>query len=456
MQPHACAWSLYSTPPTVHENVWRFILFRVLFNCRFYYPVYAILFMDFGLSVREFAILNAAWAVTIVVLEVPSGAVADIVGRRALVILSAILMCLELLVLLWTPVGGGAVVFWAFLLNRILGGMSEAASSGADEALAYDSLPKDGRDEAWARVQSRLLRVQPLGFMITGLLGALVYDGEQLGKLLGMAGINLKIPQEVAMKLPLVLTLGLALAAAVVAVGMKESQGTKNTRHALSFRATCGDAFRRMLEAGIWIWRSAWPMILILTGLVFDSMVRLYYTVAASYYRLLEIPEAYFGVIGVASLGVAFSTSWIVERMVKVNRPRVNFAIVALLTLAGVTSLAFPIPYWGFVFVLPLVLAIRMAHFFISSYLNSVTDSKNRATVLSFRGLALNAGYGLVTLLYGLQSWWIARRGGFDTTKSTENAEVFAESLTWWPGYFLVTLVLLGIAAFCLQRRKQS
>ena len=54
-----------------------FSWFRVLFNARFYYPIFTILFLDLGLSLGEFAALNVVWAVTIVLLEGPSGALAD-------------------------------------------------------------------------------------------------------------------------------------------------------------------------------------------------------------------------------------------------------------------------------------------------------------------------------------------------------------------------------------------
>jgi len=53
------------------RNIRRFIAFRVLFNARFYYPVFTILFLDFGLTLDQFAILNAVWAATIVLVEVP-------------------------------------------------------------------------------------------------------------------------------------------------------------------------------------------------------------------------------------------------------------------------------------------------------------------------------------------------------------------------------------------------
>ena len=53
------------------RNIPLFIAFRVLFNARWYYPVLAVLFLDFGLSIEQYALLNVAWAVAIVGLEVP-------------------------------------------------------------------------------------------------------------------------------------------------------------------------------------------------------------------------------------------------------------------------------------------------------------------------------------------------------------------------------------------------
>jgi hypothetical protein len=38
----------------------RFVLFRVLFNSRFYYPVLAVLFLDLGLTATEYTLLNFA------------------------------------------------------------------------------------------------------------------------------------------------------------------------------------------------------------------------------------------------------------------------------------------------------------------------------------------------------------------------------------------------------------
>jgi hypothetical protein len=63
--------------PFALSNVRRFIAFRAFFNARFYYPVFTILFLDYGLTIEQFALLNTVWAFTIVLAEVPSGALAD-------------------------------------------------------------------------------------------------------------------------------------------------------------------------------------------------------------------------------------------------------------------------------------------------------------------------------------------------------------------------------------------
>ena len=54
------------TSPFALANVRRFIAFRAFFNARFYYPVFTILFLDYGLTIEQFALLNTVWAFTIV------------------------------------------------------------------------------------------------------------------------------------------------------------------------------------------------------------------------------------------------------------------------------------------------------------------------------------------------------------------------------------------------------
>jgi MFS family permease len=147
------------------RNVRLFIAFRICFNARFYYPVFAILFLDFGLTLDQFALLNAAWAATIVLMEVPSGALADTIGRRKLLIVAGILMVIEMALLCFVPLGNVSLLFGVFIVNRFLSGIAEAAASGADEAIAYDSLKQEGNAGDWPRVIETQMRMQSMAYI---------------------------------------------------------------------------------------------------------------------------------------------------------------------------------------------------------------------------------------------------------------------------------------------------
>ena len=63
-----------------------------------------------------------------------------------------------------------------FLANRVLSGAAEAAASGADEAIAYDTLKNDGNAHDWPRVLEKQMRMQSIAYIGAMSLGAAVYD----------------------------------------------------------------------------------------------------------------------------------------------------------------------------------------------------------------------------------------------------------------------------------------
>ncbi|NJL19474.1 MAG: MFS transporter, partial [Bdellovibrionaceae bacterium] len=162
------------------RNIRLFYLFRMCFNARFYYPVFAILFLDLGLSVEQFAWLNVVWAATIVVLEVPSGAVADALGRVRMLQLAGFLMVGEMVLLMLAAAEGAhaGAVFGLLLANRVVSGAAEAMASGADEALAYDSLVAVHFEKDWERVLAKAMRYQSAAFIVAMLAGGYLYDVE--------------------------------------------------------------------------------------------------------------------------------------------------------------------------------------------------------------------------------------------------------------------------------------
>lgn len=414
------------------RNIPRFIAFRVLFNARWYYPVLAILFLDFGLTLEQYALLNVAWAVSIVCLEVPSGALADQLGRRRIVVLAAGLMVLEMCLFAFAPRGSG----WLFpmlLLNRLLSGAAEACASGADESLAYDSLREDGRESEWPSVLARLMRWQSAAFFVAMLLGAALYDPALVQRTLRFVGWHAHITRETTMRWPLYLTLGNALLAFFVTLELREPRV-----HASAGPATIGTAWRQTLAAGRWILRTPMVLLVILAGLSIDSVIRLFLTIGSNYYRLIALPEASFGAIGSAFAVLGFFTATWAQSLVKKRAMLTNLALPAGLAFVGLCLAAPFWPRWGVLAVIPLGIAMSLLQFFLSHYLNAlVTDSSRRATILSFKGLSFNLAYGAVGLLFA----------GFTRARHSAGTQdaIFVEALRWLP-WFLAGLI--GVMAW--------
>jgi hypothetical protein len=119
--------------------------------------------------------------------------------------------------------------------------------------------------------------------------------------------------------------------------------------------------------------------------------------------------------------------------------------------------MVFVIPYFGIV---PLIFVVSVAFvndFLVSHYLNRITSSEQRATVLSFKGLSFNLAYGITGLLYSfLMAFLREREMGRDMTPSGEGLEnlIFAKSLYYFPPYFMVVLAALLI--FCWIRLRKT
>ena len=440
------------SPKTAFDipNVRWFIAFRVFFNSRFYYPVFTILFLDFGLTVAQFSILNAVWAATIVLAEVPSGAVADIIGRKRLLNFAAGVMIVEIGIISFMPRIDPVLIFSVFLVNRVLSGLAEAAASGADEALAYDSLHEAGMADQWGRVLEVLMRYQAIGFVIAMTTGAVVYDPHLMSQVAGWMGLGIPLTQEVTMRFPLYLTFVLALLAFVSTLKMTEPEQAEADSSDRSVKQTLAVT----LNAGIWIMKTPFVLWVMLFGMLLDGTIRMVITLSSQYYRMIGIPESIFGIMGsvVALLGLVIPK---IARKIAENRtPEAALLITAGLAASGLVTMNGFWPWAGLVPALITFSAMYFTGFFVSFYVNRETDSRQRATVLSFKGLSYNVSYGLLGVAYALVLK--LSRAGMDpaaglSAETIEN-QVFVDTFFWFPLFFVVNFLVL--AAVCAVRFK--
>lgn len=448
----------------LESNLGRFITFRLFYSARFYYPVLTVLFLDYGLSLEQFGILNLVWALTIVCAEVPSGAMADIVGRKRLLIFAAALMVVEMALLVFVPLGASPLLFWVFLANRICSGLSEAAASGADEALAYDSLKALGREGDWAKLLETTTRVVSIGFFSTMILGAFVYDGAMVNSLLNFLHEGWEVSETLVIRLPIVLTLlssivVLATSLRFYDIDKSVLEEAKRKAHAAGENlSTIRESFTQILRAANWTLGHRFVLFVILAALALDSVARQFVVLASEYYRSIEISVSWFGVIGAGMSLIGIVNARLANLMVHRISPFHNFILLSLLLVVSLVGLMLAIPLYGVLFAVGAFSILGLVQYQASYYINNAVDSKIRATVLSFKGLALNLGLGVASLLYtGFVS--VLKAGKSDVlAESVMQREVFIASLGAFPIYYLclfVGIVILGSRLLSLSALAQ-
>lgn len=370
---------LHATGPFANHNVRWYSWFTIAFNARFYYPILAILFLDLGLSLAQFVTLNAIWAATIFLTEVPSGALADIIGRRKLLIAAAALMILEMIVLLAAPRDAGLWLFAFCAVNRILSGLAEAAASGADEALAYDSLddPSD-----WDDVLDVTMRWKSVAMVIAMITGALAYDAAQIG-----------LNRDLAHRLPVAFCLLQAIAAFVISLKFREIPTEDR-------KAGFKEVFQQTWVAARWVVTTKAAILIVIGGLLIDGVMRNFATINSEYYRLIELPTYTFGFIAAGTSVTGIFIPRLSKHLVKTFSPLTNLSLTAAWSLLCLTGLAQTWNYWGVIPAIGTMAGLYHLAFIISRYLNDLASSRQRATVLSVKGLLFNIGYGSASLIF--------------------------------------------------------
>jgi MFS family permease len=300
-------------------------------------------------------------------MEVPTGAVADRFGRKVSVALGGFLLAAASLLY------GSVPHLAVFVAAEALFAVAVALISGADEALAYDSLLACGREREASRVMSRLEAAKLAGILAGALVGAVV--ASRLG-----------------VRWPMLLQAAPLGVSGLIALGLTEPpRGRKE--------AAEGGSYLHLLSGGLHHFRSA-PE---LRALAFDQVACA--TVAWLVIWLYQlqlgrvgVPLAAFGVVH-ATMGLGQIT--LLSRVARVERAvggrarlvRLTALVpaLAMLGLAATTNVAASIV---------LIVAAATAGLgrppLFSGPINRLIPSERRATVLSAVSAARTLAVGML------------------------------------------------------------
>lgn len=326
-------------------------------NFAFFSAVLVPFFTDWGhISLFQVQLLQSWFSIWVFVLEIPTGAVADKIGRKHSLVLGAIFIAVA------TIIYGSIPSFAIFLVAEFLFAVGYALNSGADQALLYDTLKSLGREDESKVVLGRADAIMLSGMMTAAPLGSL---------LAGKLGLNA----------PQILTSIPMLIAGIVAWSIPEPKIHTDSE---------SSRYSEIIKQGF----SAIKTNPVIRTLAFDSVV----VSAAAYFvvwfyqpfmKSLGFPIVYFGLahaLLLASEILVSSNFPIMEKILGVGK---SYLKNSALLVTSVFILAAVFHHWISLFLL-IVIGGGVGYTratYISSIANKHINSKHRATVLSSIGM---------------------------------------------------------------------
>lgn len=141
---------------------------RVLVEAKTLSAVIVMFYLHRGVSLNQVFYLSIVWSLTALVTEVPSGYLADCIGRKRTILLGVVLLCIAQIITFF------AYGFWQFVVSFIFLSSSFSCFSGTEEALLYESLKETGQENEMNTKNGKLLSARSLPDIFIPAIGAFV------------------------------------------------------------------------------------------------------------------------------------------------------------------------------------------------------------------------------------------------------------------------------------------
>ena len=334
-------------------NIWKMYIFKFSFSLQFVGGVLVPFFLDWGkISFTQIMILQSFFVFSVFLLEVPTGAVADYLGRKTSIICAAVTTSIGALVYSSYP------HFYIFLLGEFVWALGLAFLSGADEALVYDSLIATKSERESKRIFGRFNSFQLAALMISAPIGSII-----------AATLGLRYTM-MFMSVPF-------LVASFIALTFEEPESKKKSE-SKKYLETLVNGVRYFKDHKI------------LKILAFDkiSIGGLIFFILWTYQPLLKqlgVPLIFFGFVHAAMTGVEIPFMNSFEKLEKIFGSKKRYLLWSAL-IAGAAFILLGINTWV---PLTIVLLLTVAGFGLSryvlfqNYMNKYIESDIRATVIS-------------------------------------------------------------------------
>jgi len=152
------------------SNIWKYYVYQFFSGFYLIESIGVLFLLLAGISYFQLSTIEVVGLFMILLLEIPSGAFADLIGRKISVFLGLFLTGVELILIAY----GFSYTF--FLIAAFIGGIGGSLISGADTALLYDSLKKIKQEKSFNKILGKGRSLFFISVVIATAIGSLIYS----------------------------------------------------------------------------------------------------------------------------------------------------------------------------------------------------------------------------------------------------------------------------------------
>jgi len=329
-------------------------------------PVFVLFYQDNGMNMQQIFMLKSIYSAGIVAMEIPSGYLADVWGRKKTLLLGALLGAAGFAIYSF------AYGFRGFAVAELILGVGYSFISGSDSAMLYDTLKASGQEKDYIRQEGRITSAGNFAEAFAGICGGLLATiSFRMPFYFQFAVASMAIPAAFLLEEPKVQTNGIAVGFKAILQTVQKTFTHTELRSALllsSFTGTASLTFAWFVQpyfqqAGLPV--SLFGLMWTLLNLSVGVFSFLSYKVENSFGQRKSLLFIVFGL----SLGYLFA-SWEIS-------------------MAGIAILFFFYAMRG------------IAHPILKDYINRYTGSEVRATILSLRDFVIRIIFAVIGPVLG-------------------------------------------------------
>jgi len=349
------------------KNIPRLYLVKISKWFNMVMPIVVLFYQSNDMGMHEIFVLKAIYSIAIVAMEIPSGWMADVWGRKKTLILGSILGSAGFVIYSFS------YGFWAFVAAEIILGIGHSFVSGADSALLYDSLKADKRTDKYIREEGRITSVGNFAEAVAGVVGGF------------LAAISLRTP----------FYFQFAVAAIAIPASLTMIEPKVHVAEHLHSIKKLVQNIRNMFVSDKNL------RVAILLSAVTGTATLTFAWFVQPFFKAIGLPVEMFGIFWTAlNLTVGVSSVFAYKVADFLGRKWSILLVIFLLALGYVLS-GWIISYWGLGFLFLFYLVRGVATPIFKNYINEYTESGVRATMLSVRNFVIRISFAGIGPLLG-------------------------------------------------------